>query len=52
MADRPNILFFHVDNLGFRGAELLQRRPVPGEVDPADRRVRRVGVPAGLRRVP
>jgi hypothetical protein len=46
MADRPNILFFHIDNLGFWGADLLQRRAVPGSLDTPDRRPRRAGIPA------
>jgi hypothetical protein len=44
-ARRPNVLFFHVDNLGFWRVELLQRRPVPGNEHGADRCVREGGLP-------
>jgi len=46
MADRPNVLFFHVDNLGFGLAQLLQRGPVPRRVDQTYRPVRRGRIPA------
>jgi dihydrofolate reductase len=36
MTERPNILFFHVDNLGFGGAELWQNSSVlPGPLPEA-----------------
>lgn len=40
MVQLPNILFFHVDNLGFGELSLLQRWSVPRHVDEADRCVR------------
>jgi arylsulfatase A-like enzyme len=36
MAERPNILFFHVDNLGFGELSCYSGGPFPGDLDPAN----------------
>ncbi len=42
MAGQPNVLFFHVDNLGFGELSCYSGGPFRGR-DPADRRLRREG---------